>query len=137
MKFFSKTIEIKTQKVFDFIKINHQVEKVILESKVKNGFALLRSAHTTAALICFESDSEAIEDLKNILKKLLPDDFPWTHTMEGTNNARAHQAVALLGQTHWLPIENGQIKLGTWQSIFLIEFFQGRTRKITVSIIGE
>jgi secondary thiamine-phosphate synthase enzyme len=137
MRFSSKTITIATKKPFDFVQIDDQVRKAIAESKIKNGFVLLRSCHTTAALVCIENDKDVLRDLEAVIRKLLPDGLGWAHTYEGTNNARAHQAVSLFGQTHWLPIENGQLKLGTWQALFLIEFFEGRSRKIEVTLAGE
>lgn len=137
MIFFLKTLTVNTQKPFDFVPIDKEIGRVVAESQIKNGFILLRSAHTTAALTCIENDQDVLHDLESVLKKLLPDDFSWTHTMEGINNARAHQAVSLLGQAHWVPIENSQLKMGAWQSIFLIEFYQGRTRKVEIIIIGE
>lgn len=137
MKFFSKTILISTQKPFDFVQIDEDINKVAAESKIKNGFVLLRSPHNTATIICNENDSSVLKDLENVLKSLLPDDFSWSHSYEGIDNARAHQAVVLLGQTHWLPLENGQLKLGTWQSLFMVEFFQARSRKVEVMVVGE
>jgi len=137
MKFLVKTITVNTQKAFDFVKLNAELNQVVKESGLKKGFVLVRSNHTTAALICNEDDPTVLNDLEKSLRNLLPDNLGWSHTMEGINNARAHQAVSLLGQTHWLPIENGQLKLGTWQSLFLVELFQARTRKVEVIVVGE
>jgi secondary thiamine-phosphate synthase enzyme len=137
MKFFSKTIQVATEKPFDFVQIDEEVKKVVMESKVKNGFVLLQSPHNTATVICNENDPTVLQDMERVLRNLLPDDFSWSHSYEGIDNARAHQAVALLGHTHWVPLENGQLQLGTWQSLFLVEFFQGRTRKVKVTVVGE
>jgi len=137
MKFFSKNLTVKTQKSFDFVRIDKAVQKTVTESKIKNGFVLLRSPHTTAALVCIENDQNVLRDLKAVLRKLLPDNFGWTHLDEGVSNARAHQAVSFLGQTHWLTVENGQLKLGPWQSLFLIEFFESRNRRIEAMVVGE
>lgn len=136
MKFFSETISVETKRPFDFVQIDKKIEAVVKESKIKSGFVLLRSYHNTATILGNENDPSVLQDLEKILRKLLPDDFSWAHSYEGANNARAHQAVSLLGQTHWVSIENGQLKLGTWQSIFLVEFFEARTRKVEVLVIG-
>lgn len=137
MKFFSITIQVATRKPFDFVKIDTAVNKVIRQSKIKNGFVLLRSPHNTATIICNEDDPTVLEDMKKTLKKLLPDNFSWSHNYEGVDNARAHQAVALLGHTHWVPLENGKLKLGAWQSFFLVEFFQARSRKVEITTVGQ
>jgi secondary thiamine-phosphate synthase enzyme len=136
MKFFSKTISVKTKKPFDFVQIDQKVKEVVKKSEIKSGFVLLRSYHNTATILCNENDPTVLQDLEKILRKLLPDGLSWSHTYEGINNARAHQAVNLLGHTHWVPLEDGQLKLGTWQSLFLIEFFEARTRKVAVVIVG-
>ena len=137
MKIFSKTILIKTKKPFDFVIIDGKVEQVVKESGIKNGFVLLRSPHNTATIICNENDPTVLEDLKNNLKRIFPDDFDWQHSYEGIDNARAHQIVTLLGQSHWVPIEEGALKLGTWQSLFLVEFFRGRERKVEIVVVGR
>ncbi len=137
MKFFSKTISAATRAPFDFVVIDNQIDKTITESKIKQGFLLLRSPHNTATIICNENDQAVLRDTEGVLKKLLPDDFPWAHRYEGVDNARAHQIVSLLSHTHWLPIENGKMKLGTWQSIFLLELFEGRQRRVEIVVVGE
>jgi secondary thiamine-phosphate synthase enzyme len=73
MKIFSKTISIATQKAFDFVKIDKQIQEVVKESKIKSGFVLMRSAHTTAALVCIENDPTVLADLEKVLRRLLPD----------------------------------------------------------------
>jgi secondary thiamine-phosphate synthase enzyme len=137
VKFFSKTVSVTTRKPFDFVVIDNEANRIVAESKIKNGFVLLRSPHNTATVICNENDRTVLGDIEKVLKKLLPKDFPWAHNYEGLNNARAHQAVSLLGHTHWVPIESGRLKLGTWQSIFLLELFEGRRRRVEVVVVGE
>ncbi len=137
MKFFSKTISVTTQKPFDFRVIDDQLNQVIAESKIKKGFILLRSPHNTATVICNEGDSSVLKDIEGTLKKLLPDNFSWAHSYEGVDNARAHQVVSLLGHTHWAPIADGKLKLGTWQSIFFLELFEGRQRRVEAIVVGE
>jgi len=137
MKIFSKTIVVQTKKSFEFIRIDQQIEKVVQESGMKDGFLLLRVPHTTAALVCNEPDPTIHEDTKKVFQRILPEDLDWQHTDEGKINARAHQASLLLGQTHWSLIKNGKISLGTWQGIFLVELFRARERKIEIVIVGE
>jgi secondary thiamine-phosphate synthase enzyme len=137
MKFFTKTISVTTQAPFDFVVIDNQINQGIRESKIKKGFVLLRSPHNTATVICNENDPTVLEDIEENLKRLLPDNFPWAHKDEGLSNARAHQVVSLFGHTHWVPVENGKLKLGTWQAIFLLELFEGRQRRVETIVVGE
>ena len=127
-----------TREVFEFVQIDKEIQEAVEESGVKNGFVLLRSPHNTATITCNEPDPSIYQDAKRIMEKLLPEDFDWQHSYEGAVNARAHQAVMLLfGQTHWLPIKNSKIVIGTWQGIFLVELFEGRNRRVEMVIVGE
>lgn len=138
MKILQKTIEIRTREPFEFVQIDDKIQAVVEESRIKDGFVLLRSPHNTAAITCNEPDPSIYHDAKRIIEKILPNDFDWEHDYEGVINARAHQATMLLfGQTHWLAIKNGQIVLGTWQGIFFVELFEGRNRKVETVIVGE
>ena len=137
MKFFTKTVSITTQKPFEFVPIEEKINRSLAESKIRKGFVLLCSPHNTATIVCNENDQTVLKDLERNLKKLFPDDFPWAHDYEGLDNARAHQIVSFLGHTHWVPIENGKLKLGTWQTIFFLELFEGRHRRVEIIVVGE
>ena len=117
--------------------MNSALQQVIDESGIKRGFLLLRSPHSTAALICNERDPDVHEDLKSVLEGVIPANQAWRHSYEGNINARAHQAVAYLGTSEWAPVESGQLKLGTWQELFLVELFEPRQRRVDVVIVGE
>lgn len=137
MRTHSAAVPVRTGKVFDFVEITDEVQEVVDESGIRNGFVLLRSTHNTATVLCNENDPSVLADLENTLKRLLPGEAPWSHSYEGIENARAHQAVALLGHTHWVPIKGGKLVLGTWQALFLLELFEGRSRRIDIFAIGE
>jgi secondary thiamine-phosphate synthase enzyme len=137
MEIFYKTIEVRTEKAFEFIQVDSQIQEVVTESGIKEGFVLLRSPHNTATITCNEPDASIHRDAQKIMERILPKDFDWEHAYEGVTNARAHQAVMLLfGQTHWLAIKNGKILLGTWQGIFVVELFEARERKVELVIVG-
>lgn len=137
MKVFNKTISIQTSKLYDFIDLEKKIEEAIKEAKVKNGFCLIRILHTTAALVITEKDPAVHQDFIRNLKKVLPENQNWQHSYEGPINARAHQATAWLGSTHWSPIKDGKLVLGTWQGIFFVELFEPRHRRIDVVVVGK
>lgn len=137
MKVFSKTVEIQTSKRLEFVKLDEKVQRVVEESGVGEGFALLRCSHTTGALVCNEDDSTIHRDFAEVFNRLVPEDLPYEHTMEGKVNARAHQLSMLLGTDLWVPIQDGRLQLGTWQSLFFVELFEPRRRKVEVLVLGE
>ena len=137
MAVFQKTILVKTKKLHDFVEVTEDIEEVVRESKIKKGIVSANALHNTAALIIQENDSTIHHDLINVLEKLFPMDAKYKHDYEGNENATAHLKSNFLGTFVTIPLTGGKLNLGTWQSIFLVELFEPRTRKIVVTIIGE
>lgn len=137
MKIFNKTISINTQELYDFVDLEGVIGKVIEESKIKDGFLLIRTGHTTSALVITEKDPAVHKDFIRNLKRILPEDQDWHHSYEGPINARAHMAVAWLGSSHWTLIKNSNPVLGTWQGIFFVELYESRVRQVDMVVIGK
>lgn len=137
MKLINKNISIQTKELYDFIDLEIEINRAIKQSKIKNGLVLIRILHTTAALVVTEKDPAVHRDFIRNLKRVLPENQDWHHSYEGSINARGHQAVAWLGSSHWTPIKQGKIALGTWQGIFFVELYEPRTRQIDIVILGQ
>lgn len=137
MKTFQKIVSIKTKGMFDFVEINTETQKVVDESEVKNGIIFLNSLHTTSALILQENDPTIHRDLTHTLEKLVPVKGKYEHLEEGVENATAHLRANLLGTFVTLPLIDGKMQLGVWQSVYLVELFEPRERKVVVTVIGE
>jgi secondary thiamine-phosphate synthase enzyme len=137
MKMFQKAISVQTHEPNEFINITSEIQKVVNESKIKNGMVFANSLHDTASIIIQEDDSTIYEDMFNMFGRILPLKVKYSHDYEGNVNAIAHQKCSLLGTSVNLPLENGKIVLGTWQQIIFIEFLEPRQRKVVVTIIGE
>ena len=127
-------INISTSKRCDFIDITSKIKKVIHESGVSSGTCHVFVPHTTAALTINENADPAVRrDIINMLKEIVPQEARYAHA-EG--NSDAHIKSSLLGQDTTVLIENGGLKLGTWQGIFFCEFDGPRRRDIWVKIGG-
>jgi secondary thiamine-phosphate synthase enzyme len=137
MKLFREEIVITTSKVYDFIDLTEKIEKIVEKSKIKNGILTVNSLHNTAALIIQENDPSIFEDLRSSLEKFFPSNAKYAHSYEGNINATAHLKNSLLGSSVSVPIENGKLRLGTWQRIIFVELFEQRNRKVIITIIGE
>jgi len=137
MSVFQKTVQIKTKRLHEFVEVTDEVEEAARESKIKDGIAFANALHNTAALIIQENDSTIHKDMANALEKLFPTDAKYEHDYEGSENATSHLKSNFLGTLVTIPLTGGKLNLGTWQSIFLIELFEPRVRKIVVTIIGE
>ena len=128
---------ISTKKKQELLDITERINSIIKKSKMKNGLCNIFTAHTTAAIIINENyDPNICLDLLDSLNKLIPSGI-WRHDrIDG--NADAHLKSAILGPQETIPIKNGELKLGRWQSIMLVELDGPRNdRKIIVTIIGD
>lgn len=125
-------ININTSKRCEFIDITSKIKKAIHESRTMNGICHIFIPHTTAALTINENaDPSVRQDIINMLNKIVPQEARYAHT-EG--NSDAHIKSSLLGQNKTVLIENGNLKLGTWQGIFFCEFDGPRKRNIWVKM---
>lgn len=103
------------------------------------GLIHLMIRHTSASLSLNENASpEVREDLRNWIDDTVPEDFPWTHTLEGADDMPAHAKATLTGFDLTLPVSGGSLHLGTWQGIYLCEHRDhGGPRSITATVWGQ
>ena len=128
-------ISVRTTDALQFVDITDDVQQQVEASGVEEGVVMLRSRHTTAALTCTEGDPSIHEDCLELLREQLPVSRKYRHSSEGAENAVAHLAqMMVFGESTWAPIRNGQLDLGTWQRLFLVELFEPRTRTVDVTI---
>jgi secondary thiamine-phosphate synthase enzyme len=129
-------ITVKTISKIEMIDITPQVQEIVRQSKVKHGICIVFVPHTTAAITINENaDPAVLKEIIGQLNKVIPLDDNYRH-MEG--NSAAHIKATLTGSSQTVIIENGELQLGTWQSLFFCEYDGPRNRKAWVKIIkGE
>lgn len=133
---FQEKIKLETGRRAELRNITREVEQIVEKSKIKNGIANVFTAHTTTALIVNEGEKGLLWDVEEILQALVPEGKGYMHDRID-NNADSHLRAILLGASITIPVENGLLALGTWQSIFFIELDGPRERSVRVSVIGE
>ena len=119
--------------------ITHKVDDLVASSEINEGLVTLFIRHTSASLLIQENaDPSAREDLERWLNTLVPEDESlYTHIQEGPDDMPAHIKSALTATSLSVPLEDGQMVLGTWQGIFLWEHRHHRgERQIVVSVMG-
>jgi len=127
------SFELKTGSQQALIDVTQQAQRAVGQSGVEAGVCTLYVPHTTAALTVNEVADPAVrEDVLEALRRLVPADLGYHH-LEG--NAQAHVQAALVGGSVQLPLEAGQLCLGTWQAIFFCEFDGPRTRQVWLSVV--
>ncbi len=95
--------------------------------------------HTSASLTINENaDPDVPVDMESSINAIAPEDFPYTHTMEGPDDMPAHVKASLLGSSVSIPIRNGRLLLGTWQGIYLCEHRnRAGSRRLVLTLLGE
>ncbi len=126
---------IQTTKHNQMLNITHLIQQDVKDSGVSSGIVTIFIPHTTAAVTINENaDPDVIHDILLGLEKVSPDRREYQH-FEG--NSPAHIKASMMSSSSTVIIENGKLKLGTWQGIYFCEFDGPRTRKIYVKIIKE
>jgi secondary thiamine-phosphate synthase enzyme len=118
---------------------NEVVAKLPALSDLRIGLAHIFIRHTSASLTLNENASPDVRrDVETWLNAAVPEDFAWTHTLEGADDMPAHVKAALMGTSLTLPITRGRLALGTWQGIYLCEHRdRGGPRSLLVTLNGE
>ena len=103
------------------------------------GLIHLMIRHTSASLTLNENASPDVrQDFRTWIDDAVPEDFPWTHTLEGADDMPAHAKSTLTGFDLTLPVNGGRLHLGTWQGIYLCEHRDhGGARSITATVWGQ
>jgi secondary thiamine-phosphate synthase enzyme len=131
---FSGSFEFSTEGEFDFIDLSSEVDRVIRESGIKEGVTLVFAGHATGVIIITEYESRLRKDIKEFLERFIPSEANYHHA----SNAFAHLRSMFLTPSKVVPVHNGRLFLGTWQSIFWLEAENTpRRRRITVYVVGE
>jgi secondary thiamine-phosphate synthase enzyme len=131
---FMREIKVVTRKRNEMVDITNDVQEVVEQEKIDDGFAIVYVPHTTAGITINEGADPSVQrDIVETLKKLVPetDDY---HHMEG--NSDAHIKASILGSSVAVLIKNERLVLGTWQHIFFYEGDGPRTRKVLVKIFS-
>ncbi len=138
MALYQKTLEINTSPK-SFLDITKNVQALVSKSGLNNGVCSLFIKHTSASLVIQENyDPSVRQDFETIFSKLVPEDFPYVHNMEGKDDMPALIRSALTSTSETVPVVNGKLSLGTWQGIYLWEHRdQTHNRKVMVSMVGE
>ena len=138
MKLKTSKLTEATQGFCDITDITAKVTAQIRDAEIKDGLVLLFVTGSTAALTTIEHEPGLVEDLKELVEKLIPSDRRYHHDDRwGDDNGFSHLRASLFGPSLQIPVAQGRLVLGTWQQIILLDFDnRPRTREIVVQLIG-
>jgi secondary thiamine-phosphate synthase enzyme len=126
-------ITLRTRKTQEMIDITQQVADEVRRTGVKDGLCLVFVPHATAAVVINENaDPDVCQDILDALGRMIPEGA-WRHDRID-NNAAAHIKATILGPSETVPVRGGALRLGTWQSLMLVEFDGPRDRTVIVEV---
>ena len=126
-------IKIHTQKTQEMVDITAQVAEVVRQAGVRTGLCMVYVPHATAAVVINENaDPNVCQDILDALGRMVPEGA-WRHDRVD-NNAAAHIKATILGPSETVPVRDGSLQLGTWQSLMLVEFDGPRERTLIVEV---
>ena len=126
-----------TKKKRELVNITQRVQEEADRAKMKSGMVLVYAPHATGSIMIDEDESGLKQDVLDTLWRLIPEEHNYQHDRID-NNAHSHQKSGIVGCSKVIPLINGSLGLGTWQSVFFLESDGPRSsRRVTVTVIGE
>ena len=128
-----REINLTSERRTQLVDITQQIQQA-LDGVNGASAVLIYVPHTTAGVTIQEhADPAVARDLEAALEQMVRDDWRWQHIEEGEENAPSHVRASLMSPQVLVPLDDGQLALGTWQGIFFCEFDGPRERKVLVT----
>ena len=137
MKSHTEYLWFNTQKRKELVHITREVERVVDESGIREGMALVSAMHITAGIIVNDNESGLHADIWELLEELAPVKPDYKHHRTGEDNADAHLKRILTNHQAIIPITDGRLDLGPWERIFYLESDGMRKKRVIVKVMGE
>ena len=142
-----RRLAFETTEPIQFVDITNEVADAVRSTGMRDGIVTILSRHTTMAVRIQEAEPLLLEDLVGFLRRLAPANVHYqhndfrirTHHMhEGESpNGHSHCLQFLLGTSETVPVADGELLLGTWQRVFLVELDGPRAkREVLIQIVG-
>jgi secondary thiamine-phosphate synthase enzyme len=133
-KVVNKRFSFSTKGEIDFVDLTDKVQEVVSESAIKNGIIHVFAPHATGILILTENDYALLNDIKAFLEEIIPQRKAYQHP----SNAHSHLRSMLLPPDQTLPVIDGRVEFGTWQSLLFVETdVYPRKRTVIMQVMGE
>lgn len=138
MKIVTEYINVHTEGFNDIIDITGMVQKKLDESEFSEGNVLVFVPGATAGITTIEYEPGLLKDYPEFMEKIIPSDKNYHHDMTWHDgNGFSHVRAALQGASFQVPFKDGELLLGTWQQIILVDYDnRSRNRKVITQIMG-
>lgn len=125
-------LRISTTETKQVVDLTDRLARLIRQANVREGLCTLFVAHTTAAVTTGEIGEGTEQDFLDVVEQVIPR-LRFRHAHD-PSHAWSHMAASLLGPSLTIPVSAGQLVLGTWQSVMLVELDGPRERQVHVTI---
>ncbi|MEB3860912.1 MAG: secondary thiamine-phosphate synthase enzyme YjbQ [Desulfurococcales archaeon] len=132
----STSIRVSTSSRFQLVDITARIQEWLATINAGDGILLVYSPHTTAGVIVNEAEPGLMEDILDLLREITRPGGGWRHNRID-DNAHAHLAQVLVGDSRVIPVARGSLALGTWQRVMLLEMDGPRSRRLNLVYIGS
>ena len=141
LQLYLETLIYKTRERLELINITRDLNEIVRKHGLKAGFVIVQSLHTTTAVFINEFQQALLDDIKAFLERLVNRIDYWRHNDPKLSecdrkNADSHLRAMLLGHTLSVPVRDGALALGNWQSIILAELDGPRERAVQIQVLG-
>ena len=125
--------------------ITAEIRSCLADTGIRSGFVVVTSQHTTTAVTLNEYEARLLEDVKAFLKRLIPPKDEYLHNdihlrecpPDEPRNAHSHLAAMLLGSSEVIPVHEGKLVLGRYQSVIMLELDGPRQRHVSLRVFGN
>jgi len=141
LQLYLETLIYKSRERLELINITRDLNQIVRKHGLKAGFVIVQSLHTTTAVFINEFQQALLDDIKSFLEKLVGRLDYWRHNDPKLSecdrkNADSHLRAMLLGHTVSIPLRDGALALGNWQSVILAELDGPRERAVQIQVLG-
>jgi secondary thiamine-phosphate synthase enzyme len=129
-------LSVRTSAQECLVEITGEVQRVVRESGVASGTALIYTPHTTCGLTIQENADPGVQhDMLLLLRRIAPREDPGYRHIE--DNSASHLQASAMGFSTFVFVESGRLVLGRWQTIYLAEFDGPRARRVLVKLLKD
>jgi secondary thiamine-phosphate synthase enzyme len=131
---FNTSFSFSTKGEIEFVDLTRRVVEVVAKSGLRNGLVHAFAPHATGILVLTENEPELLIDLRRWLEEVIPKERTYGHP----SNAHSHLRSVLLPPERTLPLIDGRVQFGAWQSLLFVETdVYPRRRTVIVQVLGE
>ena len=122
----------------DITDVTDETRLAVAESGIRQGTVTVFTPGSTAAVTTIEYESGVVQDLQHCLERLVPEEQEYLHDRRwGDGNGYSHVRAALVGPSLTVPVVDGELVLGTWQQVVVLDFDnRPRGRRVLAQVVG-